>query len=280
MPPWRETQGYQVKVDEDVVLNYPEEPEDGAFAFNTPPLNPPLLRSGGGSARYFPGEESKRGATRPHWTFPKPTGRNMSVLIEVGQASLPAIGDQIAAFNSDGLLVGVGWASGVSRKVAGGDAYATGLAVWGDDLSTEEVDGLLEGETFSLKLWDSDRNMELDLETDAVLTGQGTVYETNGFSALEVIVQPSVPDAFYLAQNYPNPFNSVTKLSYGLPEASRMSIRIYDISGRMIATLVEGDIPAGCHTVTWEAASIATGVYLVRLEASDFSAVRKVILVK
>ena len=212
-------------------------------------------------------------------TFPLPQFPK-SLSHEKNVPSLPAIGDQIAAFNSDGLLVGVGWAGGDARKVAGGDAYATGLAVWGDDCSTDEVDGMLEGETFSLKLWDSDRNMELDLETDAVLTGQGTVYETNGFSALEVIVQPSVPDAFYLAQNYPNPFNSVTKLSYGLPEASRMSIRIYDISGRLVATSVEGDIQAGYHTVTWEAASIATGVYLVRMEASGFSTVRKVMLVR
>lgn len=53
-----------------------------------------------------------------------------------------------------------------------------------------------------------------------------------------------------------------------------MSIRIYDISGRIIATLVEGEIQAGCHSVTWEAASFATGVYLVRMEASRTGSIR------
>ena len=289
MPPWRETQGYQIKVDEDVVLNYPEELENVAFAFNTPPHNPPLLRSGGGSARYFPGSEenfhsrrarfpggeSKGGASRPHWTFPKPTGRNMSVLITNIQNPKSKIqNSQIAAFNSDGLLVGVGWAGGVARKVAGGDAYATGLAVWGDDPSTEEVDGLQEGEAFELRLGND------PLQVTRIHAGSGLIYATDEFTVLEAAAVPPLPADFSLSEAFPNPFNSVTKISYGLPEASPTTIRVYDISGRLVATLVDGETTAGRHTVTWEAASIATGVYLVRMEAYDFSAVRKVIIAR
>ena len=216
---------------------------------------------------------------------PTITDRNMSLLIVqsaefIQNSKFKTQNSQIAAFNSDGLLVGVGWAGGVARKVAGGDAYATGLAVWGDDPSTEEVDGLQEGEAFELRLGND------PLQVTRIYAGPGMVYATDEFTVLEAAVVSVLPADFSLSEAFPNPFNSVTKISYGLPEASRMSIRIYDISGRMIATLVEGDIPAGNHAVTWDAGSVATGVYLVQMEASrtgssgGFSAVRKLTLLR
>jgi len=131
-----------------------------------------------------------------------------------------------------------------------------------------------------LRFWDTEYDKELSLNTVVLREDKSLVYETDGFVVLDVVVEAAIPDAFYIAQNYPNPFNAVTKISYGLPEASHMSICIYDISGRLVATLVESDIPAGCHAVNWETGYVATGVYLVRMEASSFSAVRKVALVR
>jgi len=245
MEPWHETQGYMIKVNEDVVLNYPPEQDEVAvFAVKQQPV--PC-----------------------HWTAPAPTDENMSVLVTSVKGVRVTESDQIAAFSLDGSMIAAGMIDTHGR---------CGLAVWGDDPSTEVVNGLLVDETFELRLWNADHEVELSAGT--FLQGEGLVYEPNEFIALDVATNVVIPEVFYLTQNYPNPFNAITKISYGLPEASRVSIRLYDISGRLVATLVDGDIQAGCHSVTWEAGSVATGVYLVRMETQEFKVVRKLILIK
>lgn len=75
-----------------------------------------------------------------------------------------------------------------------------------------------------------------------------------------------LPTAFGLDQNYPNPFNPATVISYQLSVSSRVSLRVYDILGREVATLVSGEQPAGVYKAEWNA-SVASGVYFYRLEA-------------
>ena len=89
-----------------------------------------------------------------------------------------------------------------------------------------------------------------------------------------------VPFVTSLSAPYPNPFNSTTRIGYQLPVASKISIRVFDISGREIAALVEGTQPAGRHSAIWDASSVATGVFFVKMECAEFSSVRKVVLVK
>ena len=274
MPPWRETQGYQVKVDEDVVLNYPEEPEDGASAFNAPPLIFPPAEQGGGDPSLPPGirGESKGGASRPHWTFPKPTGRNMSVLITNIQNSKSKIqNSQIAAFSPDGRLVGAGTVDKDGR---------CGLAVWGDDPSTEEKDGLAENEAFELRYLDANEDKEIEMEVKAFHTGKGLTYETNSFLVIDVSRKAEIPQGYYLSQNYPNPFNNATRIRYGLPEAGHVSLKVYDISGRVVSTLIDSQVTAGHHVIEWDARQASSGLYLLQLEASNYKAIRKVVLAK
>lgn len=78
----------------------------------------------------------------------------------------------------------------------------------------------------------------------------------------------AVPETFNLSQNYPNPFNPVTVIQYEVPVASRVSLGIFDLLGRKVATLVQGEVQAGYHKTEWNAQSAASGVYLYRLEAS------------
>ena len=250
MTPWRETQGYQVKVDADVVLNYPQEQDE--VAFHAVLADAPVCQIG-------------------HWNI-DPTSENMSVLItslKVGQVFLSANGSQIAALSPDGLLVGSGTVNAESR---------CGLAVWGDDLSTDQIDGLQAGEGFALKLWDAGTETELSVET--IQHGAGLVYATDSFTALDLSMQSAIPGDFYLSQAYPNPFNSMTKLSYGLPETGQVSIRVYDLSGRCVETLIDGLQTAGHHSVTWDGCEIASGVYIIKMRSAGFSSVRKVVLVK
>jgi len=88
------------------------------------------------------------------------------------------------------------------------------------------------------------------------------------------------PSKFQLGQIYPNPFNAVTSISYTLPSSVFTSIDVYDISGGFVTNLLRGDEQAGHHTVTWNAGSLPAGIYLVKMEAGDFTAMQKVVLVK
>ena len=90
---------------------------------------------------------------------------------------------------------------------------------------------------------------------------------------------------FELAQNYPNPFNPSTRIRFTLPRASKVAVRVFDMSGREVATLLEGARAAGPHSLVWEGKNTAgelvrSGVYFLRLEAGGEVAVRKLALVR
>ena len=97
---------------------------------------------------------------------------------------------------------------------------------------------------------------------------------------IDASVQTAIPTEFYLGQNYPNPFNAVSRVAFGLPEASRVTIRVFDLSGREVSTLVSGELQAGHHNVVFEAESMVSGAYIVKMETSGLSAVRKIVLMK
>ncbi|HKK46412.1 MAG TPA: T9SS type A sorting domain-containing protein [Balneolaceae bacterium] len=89
-----------------------------------------------------------------------------------------------------------------------------------------------------------------------------------------------LPAQYKLAHNYPNPFNPRTTINYELPEASEVTLEIYNILGRRVATLVDKRQKAGRYTIQFRADYLASGVYLYRLKAGDFTKVRKMILIK
>jgi photosystem II stability/assembly factor-like uncharacterized protein len=77
-----------------------------------------------------------------------------------------------------------------------------------------------------------------------------------------------IPKAFHLAQNYPNPFNPTTVISYQLPNDAKVTLNVFDILGREIATLVDGEVVAGNHTATFDGSRLSSGIYFVRLTAT------------
>jgi hypothetical protein len=89
-----------------------------------------------------------------------------------------------------------------------------------------------------------------------------------------------LPKEYRLLQNYPNPFNPSTTIKFELAKSGNASLIVYDMLGRPVATLVNGEIEAGYHTVNFNASNLAAGVYFYSLQAGDFSSVKKLILLK
>ena len=94
-----------------------------------------------------------------------------------------------------------------------------------------------------------------------------------------------VPDAYKLSQNYPNPFNPSTKIDYDLPYDGKVSILLYDISGREVANLVNEVKTAGYYTATFNGANLASGMYFYRINATgtgnnNFISTKKMVLIK
>ncbi len=88
------------------------------------------------------------------------------------------------------------------------------------------------------------------------------------------------PTSFSLLQNYPNPFNPSTAISYLLPSTRMVTLRVFDLLGREVATLINEVQPAGSHTATFNAATLPSGVYFYHLQAGDFSKTRAMLLLK
>jgi len=96
---------------------------------------------------------------------------------------------------------------------------------------------------------------------------------------------PELPMAFRFVQNVPNPFNPVTQIAYHVPYESAVSIRIYDVSGRLVRTLVDRVSEPGRHVAVWDGStdsgvSVGSGVYFCTMEAPDFHESRKMMLLK
>lgn len=100
-----------------------------------------------------------------------------------------------------------------------------------------------------------------------------------------VVNKAAIPTAFALHPNYPNPFNPVTNIAFGLPVDSKVSLKIYNIAGQLVRTLVNETMSAGNHTVTWDGANssgekVASGIYFYKLNAGEFSKTMKMVMTK
>ncbi len=102
---------------------------------------------------------------------------------------------------------------------------------------------------------------------------------TSGASRVEQI-STHVPKTFLLEQNYPNPFNPSTTIRYQLPFAGNVSLKVYDVLGREVMTLVNRRQEAGAYNFTLNAASLSSGIYFYRLQSGNFVQTKKMMLVK
>ncbi len=181
--------------------------------------------------------------------------------------------DQIAVFSSDGKCVGtMFWGM-------------TPLYIFGDDPYTPEIDGILEGEAFSFRIWEKKTRREFpavaEFETGEAVYHSGSTYTVASLRADESVgVAVASPERFALLQNTPNPFNPSTTLSFTLPRAEQISLTVYDITGRRVAEIARGFYPAGMHSTVWDARECASGVYFCTLRAGKAVETRKILLAR
>jgi hypothetical protein len=89
-----------------------------------------------------------------------------------------------------------------------------------------------------------------------------------------------IPKIFTLTQNFPNPFNPVTTIRYSLPQPAKVTLKVYDLGGHEIATLVDEHQLPGYHQATWDAARVGSGVFFLKITAGGYSAAKKCIVLK
>jgi len=122
------------------------------------------------------------------------------------------------------------------------------------------------------------------LESDADQPREGIFLDDIRVFAYDAILteapEARVPVRFALQQNYPNPFNPTSTIVFTLPRLARVRLSLYDVLGREISTLAEGSYEAGSHRVTLDATALSSGVYVCHMTADDFSAARKIVVLR
>jgi photosystem II stability/assembly factor-like uncharacterized protein len=123
-----------------------------------------------------------------------------------------------------------------------------------------------------------------DANTGTVV-GDGIILRTTSGGVLVSVEEDGkadnyVPNQYLLEQNYPNPFNPSTTISFNLPSRSFISLKVFDVIGREVATIVSEELPAGNHSRQWNAANISSGIYFYSLQAGTFAQTKKLILLR
>ncbi len=179
-------------------------------------------------------------------------------------------GAEILAVASNDRVVGSG--------IVGENGHFGFVPVYGDDPMTADIEGLQDGETFSLVI-DGVRTAERFTRiSDSHRMEVGAVTTAKSGDRL-------LPDQFGLAQNYPNPFNPTTSISFSVPTATNVTLEIFNILGEKVATPFNGMASSGINEVIWDGKNesgkaVASGIYFYRMKADDFEKTCKMVLMK
>jgi hypothetical protein len=169
-----------------------------------------------------------------------------------------------ASPEDDGILLG--W-------TVEGDVPASVRILRGEE-NPVAVSGSLDGSTVR---W-LDRDVEPGGSYVYWLEATDADGHTKRYGPTEAVVVPEQAQRLVLDEPWPNPADNSVSVAFSLPEAQRVSLSVYDLAGRRVATLSEGELPAGRHAVSWDCAGEASGVYLLRLETAGEALSRRVVV--
>ena len=240
-------QGYSVKIYTSQIFQYPSSDGASRFAYNPTPIYP-LTKFA----------ESTN------------TGSNMTIGIPVDAwKNIPEEGDEIAAYSETGILVG--------SVTYTGSAIA--LTVWGDDITTDEVEGLVEGEEISFELWRKSEDKIEELEVRTWIEGNN-VYGVNGIAIAGNISTMVTGMGYELYPNVPNPFSMNTSITFFAPEQGEVAIGIYDMLGNLVKELTNETYDPGMYKLEFSSEDVAPGTYFVRMTAAGFRVTNTMNIVK
>ena len=126
------------------------------------------------------------------------------------------------------------------------------------------------------------RASEVDFSGDIIYVGDGEagLFIVRNDFLTSVVDIPSLPSSFSLSQNYPNPFNPTTTINYLLAQNSNVTLKVFNILGQEIQTLVHKTQVAGEYEISWNSRDLPSGLYVYRLQAGQFVETRKMILLR
>lgn len=200
--------------------------------------------------------------------------------IGVGYSDTGSLPVELTTFSADcsGSSISLNWTTATEVNCYG---FEIEKALAGSETAVLEwiKVGFVEGAGNSNKV----RNYSFqDSPLDGKYQYRLKIVDIDGKYEYSQLVEISVdkPLEYTLNQNFPNPFNPTTKISYSIPQASLVVLKVYNLLGQEVATLVNEQKPAGNYEVKFDASSLASGVYVYRLNAGDFTASQKMLLLK
>jgi hypothetical protein len=217
-------------------------------------------------------------------------------------------GDVMVSRSTDS---GVRWSEGIHATLTGADSAAAGQCMSERDITCARF--VVDDTLHMLYILDKDAGSVIQTPQEGSWTQNPVIYHKFPISAIpptqrlmpryplhvdstqfppvagplpehyvgvEIVQGPRVPASFYLEQNYPNPFNPTTKIRFDLSGTDRVTLKVYNIIGQEVATLVDGRLQAGTYEVPFDADNLASGVYFYKLSSSVQSETRKMMLLK
>jgi hypothetical protein len=147
-----------------------------------------------------------------------------------------------------------------------------------DFLSIDSTSGIIQGTPQLSDAGEYDLTVEVD-------DGKGGLAEQNYTLTVDASLSVNalnerIPTAYSLSQNYPNPFNPTTTIEFSIPKSGFVTLKIYNLLGQEVATLISENLPAGVYHADWDASRMASSVYYYLINAGGFQQVKKMILLR
>ncbi len=208
-------------------------------------------------------EPSKEQKITVHFPTTEPTGSDMSIIVDGNMY----VNGELGAFTSDGIILG-------AVKLVNGER--SGMAVRGDDVTTFEKDGALEGENITFRIWNGKAEFDISAKWSK---GNGS-YQKDDLALISLEEFSSTVESFCVDSFYPNPFNGTIKFSYSLPSEGLTTVQIVNAVGQLVATLKDTEQSEGEQMLIWSANALPSGSYFVRITHNGASVMSEVKLIR
>jgi len=217
-------------------------------------------------------QDMKKAHDTKRFARPVNTGANHTLLIldkSWGEMK-PELGDEIAAYDSEGNMV-------ASIVYVGNH---TGLALWGDDEYTTEKEGLTKGEKFNIKWWKKASNEMISLTVSDFERGND-MYDKDGLTVISgLTMNHTLTQDLELFQNVPNPVVDYTEISFYLPKTGKVHLSLHNNLGQEIVVITDARYDAGSHKVEMKTENINPGVYFYKLISGKEKITKQMTVVK